>query len=53
VDQGKKLTLLLLHSHTSLKFVVSLEWVALGEILMLMWGATVGRNFGINVGRVA
>jgi hypothetical protein len=46
VEQGEKLSRVLLRSYTILNFVISLGRAALGEILMLIWGATFGRNFG-------
>jgi hypothetical protein len=35
------------------EFCKSLGRAALGEILMLIWGATFGRNFDVNIGRAA
>jgi hypothetical protein len=35
------------------EFVISLGRAALGEILMFIWGATLGRNFDVNIGRAA
>jgi hypothetical protein len=34
-------------------FDISLGRVAFGKILILIWGATLGRNFDVNIGRVA
>jgi hypothetical protein len=52
VEQGEKLSRVLLRSYTILNFVISLGRAALGEILMLIWGggATFGRNFDVNIG---
>jgi hypothetical protein len=47
------LSRVLLRSYTILNFVISLGRAALGEILMLIWEATFGRNFGLNIGRAA
>jgi hypothetical protein len=38
VDQGEKLSGVLLRSYTILNFVISLGRAALGESLMLIWG---------------
>jgi hypothetical protein len=38
VEQGEKLSRVLLRSYTILNFVTSLGRAALGEILMLIWG---------------
>jgi hypothetical protein len=53
VEQGEKLSRVLLRSYTILNVVISLGRAALGEILMLIWGATFGRNFDVNIGRAA
>jgi hypothetical protein len=53
VDQGEKLSRVLLRSYTILNFDISLGRAALGEILMLIWGAILGRNFDVNIGRAA
>jgi hypothetical protein len=53
VEQGEKLSGVLLRSYTILNFVISLGRAALGEVLMLIWGATFGRNFDVNIGRAA
>jgi hypothetical protein len=53
VEQGEKLSRVLLRSYTILNFVISLGRAELGEILMLIWGATLGRNFDVNIGRAA
>jgi hypothetical protein len=53
VEQGEKLSRVLLRSYTNLHIVLSLGRAALGEILMLLWGATLGRNFYVNIGRAA
>jgi hypothetical protein len=53
VEQGEKLSRVLLRSYTVLNFVISLGRTALGEILMLIWGATFGRNLDVNIGRAA
>jgi hypothetical protein len=51
VEQGEKLSRVLLRSYTILNFVISFGRAALGEILMLIWGATFGRNLDVNIGR--
>jgi hypothetical protein len=38
VEQGEKLSRVLLRSYTILNFIISLGRAALGEILMLIWG---------------
>jgi hypothetical protein len=38
MEQGEKLSRVLLRSYTVLNFVISLARAALGEILMLIWG---------------
>jgi hypothetical protein len=43
----------LLHSYTVLNFDISLGMAAFGDILMLIRGATLGRNFDVNIGRAA
>jgi hypothetical protein len=53
MEQGEKLNRVLLRSYTILNFVISLGRAAFGEILMLIWGATLGRNFDVNIGRAA
>jgi hypothetical protein len=53
VEQGEKLSRVLVRSYTILNFDISLGRAALGEIFMLMWGATLGRNFDVNIGRAA
>jgi hypothetical protein len=53
VEQGEKLSRVSLRSYTILNFVISLGRAALGEILMLIRGATFGLNFDVNIGRVA
>jgi hypothetical protein len=53
VEQGEKLSRVLLRSYTSLNFVISLGRAVLCEILMLIWGATFGWNFDVNIGRAA
>jgi hypothetical protein len=47
VEQG------LMRSYTILNFDIILGRAAFGEIWMLIWGATLGRNFGVNIGRAA
>jgi hypothetical protein len=47
VEQG------LMRSYTILNFVISLGRAALGEILMLIRGATLGLNFDVNIGGAA
>jgi hypothetical protein len=42
-----------MRSYAILNFDISLGRAAFGEILMLIWGATLGRNFDVNIGRVA
>jgi hypothetical protein len=46
VEQG------LMRSCTIFKFYIILER-AFGEIWILIWGATLGRNFYVNIGRAA
>jgi hypothetical protein len=53
MEQGEKLSRVLLRSNTILNFVISLWRAALGEILMLIWETTFGRNFDVNIGRAA
>jgi hypothetical protein len=54
VEQGEKLSRVLLRFYTILNFVISLGRAALGEILMLIWGGvTFGRNSDVNIGRAA
>jgi hypothetical protein len=47
VEQG------LMSSCAILNFDIILGWAVIGEICMLIWGATFGRNFDVNIGRVA
>jgi hypothetical protein len=56
VEQGEKLSRVLLRSCTILNFGISLGKAALGEVLMLVWGgggATLGLNYDVNIGRAA
>jgi hypothetical protein len=53
VEQEEKLSRVLLHSYTILNFDISLARATFGEILMLKWWATSGRNFDVNIGRAA
>jgi hypothetical protein len=53
VEQGQKLSRVLLRSCTILNFDISLGRAAFGEIRILIWGATLGRNFDVNIGRAA
>jgi hypothetical protein len=53
VEQGEKLSRVLLRSYTILNFDISLGRAAFGEIWILIFGATLGRNFDVNVGRAA
>jgi hypothetical protein len=43
----------LMRSCAILNFDIILRRVAFGEIWILIWGATLGRNFDINIGRAA
>jgi hypothetical protein len=47
VEQG------LMRSCEILNFVIILGRAAFGEIWTLIWGATLGRNFDVNIGRAA
>jgi hypothetical protein len=47
VEQG------LMRSCAILNFYIILGRAAFGEICILIWGATFGRNFDVNIGRVA
>jgi hypothetical protein len=47
VEQG------LMRSCAILNSDIILERAAFGEILMLIWGTTFGRNFDVNIGRAA
>jgi hypothetical protein len=53
VEQGEKLSRVLLRTCTILNFDINLERAAFGEIWILIWGATSGRNFDVNIGRGA
>jgi hypothetical protein len=53
VEQGEKLSRVLLRSYTILNFVISLGRAASGENLMMIRVATLGRNFDVNTGRAA
>jgi hypothetical protein len=52
VEQGEKLSRVLLCSYAVLNFDI-LGRAAFGEILVLVWGATLGRTFDVNIGRAA
>jgi hypothetical protein len=47
VEQG------LMRSCATLNFDIILGRAAFGEIWILIWGATLGRNFDVNIGRAA
>jgi hypothetical protein len=47
VEQG------LMRSCAILNFDIILGRAAFGEIWILIWGATLGRNFDVNIGRAA
>jgi hypothetical protein len=53
VEKGEKFSRVLLRSYIILNFVISLGRAALGKILILIWGATFGRNFDVNIGKAA
>jgi hypothetical protein len=53
VEQGEKLSRVLLRSCTILNFDIILGTAAFGEICILIWGATLGRNFDVSIGRAA
>jgi hypothetical protein len=53
VEQGEKLSMDLLRSCAILNFDIILGRAAFGEIWILIWGATSGRNFDVNIGRAA
>jgi hypothetical protein len=47
VEQG------LMCSCAIMNFDIVLGWAAFGEIWILLWGATLGRNFYVNIGSAA
>jgi hypothetical protein len=54
VEQGEKLSRVLLHSIGILNFDINLGRAAFGEISVLTWrGVTLGWNFYINIWRAA
>jgi hypothetical protein len=54
VEEGEKLSMVILHLFTILNFGINLGVAAVGEILMLTWrGASFGQNFDVNTGRAA
>jgi hypothetical protein len=55
VEQGEKLSRVLLRSYTILIFVIRRGRAAFGEIFRLLGGggATLGLNFDVNIGRAA
>jgi hypothetical protein len=53
VEQGEKLSRVLLRSCTILNFDIILGRAAFGEIWILLRGATLGRNFDVNIWRAA
>jgi hypothetical protein len=53
VEQGEKLSRVLLRSYTILNFYTGLGSEAFGEISILTWGNTSGRNYDVNIGRAA
>jgi hypothetical protein len=53
VEKREKSSGVLLHSIRILSFDINLERAAFREILMLTWGATLGRNFDVKFGRAA
>jgi hypothetical protein len=50
VEQGEKLSRVLLRSCAVLNFDIILGKAAFGEIWILVWGATLGQNFDVNIG---
>jgi hypothetical protein len=53
VEQGEKLNRVLLRPCAILNSDIILRRAAFGEIWILIWGATLGRNFDVNIGRAA
>jgi hypothetical protein len=53
VEQGEKLSRFLLRSCAISNFDIILGLAAFGEIWVLIWGATLGRNFDVDIGRAA
>jgi hypothetical protein len=53
MEQGEKLSRVLLRWCTILNFDIALGRRDLVKILVLIWGATLGRNFDVNIGRAA
>jgi hypothetical protein len=53
VEQGEKLSRVLFCSGAILNFDIILGRAAFGEIWILTWGATLARNFDVNIGRSA
>jgi hypothetical protein len=52
MKEGENLSWVLLHSYAILNVFINPGGcgVALGEILILIWGSTLGRNFDIKLG---
>jgi hypothetical protein len=53
VEQGEKLSRVLLRSCAILSFDISLGRAAFSEIWILIWGATLGQDFDVNIWRAA
>jgi hypothetical protein len=54
VEQGEKLSRILLCSCEILNFYMSLRSAAFGTFFIFIWeGATLGRKFDVNIERVA
>jgi hypothetical protein len=53
VEQGEKLSRVLLLSYTILNFDIGLGRAAFGELLLPTLGSTLGRNFNGTIGRAS
>jgi hypothetical protein len=51
VEEGAKWQCVLLHLYLISNVVINRGGGAIGGIMMLIWGAALGRNFDIKIGR--